>query len=164
MQWLPTSCLVRRAPRYPWPSPRAVPRAGCATLANRSPCTRCGAGRRTSDWPSSAWIGMPLLSYTATRGWAPDAMQRAVAQLESRGWIRDGGLTDEGLAGRLGIEQRTDAQEQPIAAEVPHRSTVLPFGPLRRATSAAAAAGLISTSAPRAVSNGASDAGSGCSM
>src|SRR5205823_4780349 len=62
------------------------------------------------------WIGMPLLSYTATRGWAPDAMQRAVTRLESRGWVRDGGLTDEGLAGRLGIEQRTDAQEQPIAA------------------------------------------------
>jgi hypothetical protein len=62
------------------------------------------------------WIGMPLLSYTGTRGWAPDAMQRAVARLESRGWVRDGGLTDEGLAGRLGIEQRTDAQEQPIAA------------------------------------------------
>jgi hypothetical protein len=62
------------------------------------------------------WIGMPLLSYTATRGWAPDAMQRAVARLESRGWIRDSGLTEEGLAGRLGIEQRTDAQEQPIAA------------------------------------------------
>jgi hypothetical protein len=62
------------------------------------------------------WIGMPLLSYTATRGWAPDAMQRAVARLESRGWIRDGGLTDEGIAGRLDIEQRTDAQEQPIAA------------------------------------------------
>ena len=62
------------------------------------------------------WIGMPLLSYTATRGWAPDAMQRAVARLESRGWIRDGGLTDSGLAGRLGIEQRTDAQEQPIVA------------------------------------------------
>ena len=67
------------------------------------------------------WIGMPLLSYTATRGWAPDAMQRAVARLESRGWIRDGGLTDSGFAGRLGIEQRTDAQEQPIAAALGDR-------------------------------------------
>ena len=67
------------------------------------------------------WIGMPLLSYTATRGWPPDAMRRAVARLESRGWVRDGGLTDEGLAGRLGIEQRTDAQEQPIAAALGDR-------------------------------------------
>ena len=67
------------------------------------------------------WIGMPLLSYTATRGWAPDAMHRAVARLESRGWVRDGGLTDEGLAARLSIEQRTDAQEQQIVAALGDR-------------------------------------------
>ena len=67
------------------------------------------------------WIGMPLLSYTATRGWPPDAMQRAIARLESRGWVRDGGLTDEGLAARLSIEQRTDAQEQPIVAALGDR-------------------------------------------
>jgi hypothetical protein len=67
------------------------------------------------------WIGMPMLSYTATRGWPPDAMQRAVARLESRGWIDDDGLTDEGRARRLGIEQRTDDQEQPIAAALGDR-------------------------------------------
>jgi hypothetical protein len=62
------------------------------------------------------WIGMPLLSFSASRGWATDVMQRAVARLESRGWVRDGALTGEGLAERLSIEQRTDAQEQPIVA------------------------------------------------
>jgi hypothetical protein len=67
------------------------------------------------------WIGMPLLSYTATRGWPPDAMQRAVARLESRGWVDDDGLTDEGRAARLSIEQRTDDQEQPIAAALGDR-------------------------------------------
>jgi hypothetical protein len=67
------------------------------------------------------WIGMPMLSYTATRRWPPDAMQRAVARLESRGWIDDDGLTDEGRARRLGIEQRTDDQEQPIAAALGDR-------------------------------------------
>jgi hypothetical protein len=67
------------------------------------------------------WTGMPLLSYTATRGWPPDAMQRAIAWLESRGWVRDGGLTDAGRAGRLSIEQRTDDQEQPIAAALGDR-------------------------------------------
>lgn len=60
------------------------------------------------------WIGMPLLSYTATRGWPPEAMQHAVGRLESRGWVRDGGLTDQGRAGRVSIEQRTDDQEQAI--------------------------------------------------
>ncbi len=67
------------------------------------------------------WIGMPLLSYTATRGWAPDVMQCAVAGLESRGWVRDGDLTDSGLAARLSIEQRTDAREQPIVAALSDR-------------------------------------------
>ena len=37
------------------------------------------------------WVGMPLLSYTATRGWAPEVMQRAVESLELCGWLRDGG-------------------------------------------------------------------------
>jgi hypothetical protein len=62
------------------------------------------------------WIGMPLLSYTATRGWPPEVMQHAVSRLESRGWVRDGGLTDEGRAARLDIEQRTDDQERAITA------------------------------------------------
>ena len=60
------------------------------------------------------WIGMPLLSYTATRGWPPEAMQQAIGRLEHRGWVRDGGLTDAGRATRLGIEERTDEQEQAI--------------------------------------------------
>jgi hypothetical protein len=60
------------------------------------------------------WIGMPLLSYTATRGWPPEAMQQAVGRLERRGWVRDGGLTDAGRVARLRIEERTDEQEQPI--------------------------------------------------
>jgi hypothetical protein len=67
------------------------------------------------------WIGMPLLSYTGTRGWPPGVMQAAVARLESRGWVCDGGLTDEGLAERLRIEQHTDAQEQPIVAALGDR-------------------------------------------
>jgi hypothetical protein len=67
------------------------------------------------------WVGMPLLSYTGTRGWAPEVMQGAVARLESRGWVRDGGLTDEGLGERLGIEQHTDVQEQPIVAALGDR-------------------------------------------
>jgi hypothetical protein len=67
------------------------------------------------------WLGMPLLSYTATRGWPPEAMQRAVARLESRDWVRDGGLTATGLDARLGIEQRTDDQEGSIAAALGDR-------------------------------------------
>jgi hypothetical protein len=60
------------------------------------------------------WVGMPLLSYTATRGWAPEVMQAAVEGLERRGWVRDGALTDAGLAARVAIEEHTDAQEESI--------------------------------------------------
>ena len=67
------------------------------------------------------WVGMPLLSYTATRGWAPEVMQRAAAGLESRGWVRDGALTDAGLAARLDIERQTDVQEEPIVAALGDR-------------------------------------------
>jgi hypothetical protein len=61
------------------------------------------------------WLGMPLLSYTGTRGWPPDAMQAGIAALEARGWLRDGALTQAGLAARRAIEERTDEQEQSIA-------------------------------------------------
>ncbi len=67
------------------------------------------------------WIGMPLLSYTATRGWSPEVMQHAVVRLESRGWIRAGDLTDAGRAARLAIEQRTDEQEQQIVTALDGR-------------------------------------------
>ena len=60
------------------------------------------------------WVGMPLLSYTGTRGWSPEVMQGAVDRLSARGWVRDGALTDAGRAVRREIEARTDAQEQSV--------------------------------------------------
>ena len=65
---------------------------------------------------TECWIGMPLLSYTATRGWPEAAMSAAVDGLEARGWLRDGALTEAGRAVRAGIEDRTDAAEQAIVA------------------------------------------------
>jgi helix-turn-helix protein len=65
---------------------------------------------------TECWIGMPLLSYTATRGWPEAAMRAAVDGLEARGWLRDGTLTDAGRAARAGLEDRTDAAEQTIVA------------------------------------------------
>ena len=61
------------------------------------------------------WIGMPLLSYTGTRGWSAETMQHAIDRLEARGWLGGGTLTDTGRAARLRIEQSTDEQEQSIA-------------------------------------------------
>ena len=65
---------------------------------------------------TECWLGMPLLSYTATRGWSEGAMRAAVDGLEARDWLRDGALTDAGRAARADIEDRTDAAEQAIVA------------------------------------------------
>jgi hypothetical protein len=65
---------------------------------------------------TECWVGMPLLSYTATRGWPEAAMRAAVAGLEARGWLRDGALTEAGRVARADLEDRTDDAEQPIAA------------------------------------------------
>ena len=60
------------------------------------------------------WVGMPQLSYTATRGWSPEVMEQAIDSLTSRGLVDDGGLTEAGRATRASIEDDTDAQEQSI--------------------------------------------------
>lgn len=76
---------------------------------------------RPADTPLPEVVRMPLLSYTATRGWPEAAMRAAVDGLEARGWLRDGALTDEGRAVRAGIEDRTDAAEQAIVVALGDR-------------------------------------------
>jgi helix-turn-helix protein len=60
------------------------------------------------------WLGMPLLSYTATRGWDQESIDRAVLWLSARGLFAEGSLTDAGRRLRDSIEKRTDDLEQPI--------------------------------------------------
>lgn len=67
------------------------------------------------------WVGMPLRSYTASRGWSPEAMDAAVARLEEQGWVTDGGLTPAGAAARIDVEARTDAQQEPIVTALGDR-------------------------------------------
>ena len=67
------------------------------------------------------WVGMPLLSYTATRGWSSEAMQQAVDGLTARGLISGEQLTETGRALRASIEADTDAQEQSIVGALGNR-------------------------------------------
>lgn len=60
------------------------------------------------------WVGMPLMSYTSTRGWSPEAMQAAVDSLTARGLVSGEQLTESGRALRASVEAATDAQEQSI--------------------------------------------------
>ncbi|MDQ6660983.1 MAG: hypothetical protein M3Z24_08465 [Chloroflexota bacterium] len=60
------------------------------------------------------YVGMPLGSYTATRGWSAEAIDASVEHLQKIGLIADGALTPAGLRLREEIEEQTDAMEQPL--------------------------------------------------
>lgn len=62
------------------------------------------------------WLGMPLLSYTATRAWSEDQMGDALVSLERRGWLEGEELTELGRVGRQEIEDRTDEAEAALVA------------------------------------------------
>jgi hypothetical protein len=57
--------------------------------------------------------GLPLRTYSRTRGWTGDEFDAAEERLVRRGLVRDGGLTDEGRALREAIEVITDRCCQP---------------------------------------------------
>ena len=65
---------------------------------------------------SDPYRGLPLRSYSATRGWSPVQLDEAAAALERRGWFDADGLTDAGAAAREQIEAVTDEQCAPLAA------------------------------------------------
>ncbi len=54
--------------------------------------------------------GLPLKSYSRTRGWSEDDFAAAIDRLESRGLIHDGAFTDAGRAAREQVEVHTDQQ------------------------------------------------------
>lgn len=60
------------------------------------------------------YVGMPLGTYTATRGWSPETIAANSAQLHTAGLIADEKLTPTGLRVRAEIEEHTDSMEQPL--------------------------------------------------
>lgn len=60
------------------------------------------------------YVGMPLGTYTATRGWSPDTISANVTHLQTAGLIADELLTPAGLQVREEIEEHTDRMEQPL--------------------------------------------------
>lgn len=64
---------------------------------------------------SDPYRGLPLRSYSASRGWSPEQLDGAFAALVARSWLDDDGLTDVGASGREAIELATDEQCAPIA-------------------------------------------------
>ena len=58
--------------------------------------------------------GMPLRSYSRTRGWSAGQYDEAVTRLQDRGLITDDAFTDAGRTLREQIELDTDAQMAPV--------------------------------------------------
>jgi len=69
---------------------------------------------------TEARVGWEPLSYTGSRGWAPEAMQQAAAGLASRGLLAEGGLTAAGRALRDDLEQTTDRLMDPAIRAAGH--------------------------------------------
>ena len=60
------------------------------------------------------WLGYGLGEYSGTRGLDALQLSDATEQLQRRGWMADGSLTDAGRAARDGLEEDTDATQQPL--------------------------------------------------
>jgi hypothetical protein len=61
------------------------------------------------------WWGLPLRSYSRTRGWSDAAFDAAAERLRDAGYLdADGDLTDAGSAAREAVEVATDRQCRPI--------------------------------------------------
>lgn len=60
--------------------------------------------------------GLPLKTYIRTRGWSDAELDAGISDLESRGLIAEGALTDRGRAERESIEVCTDEQCAPVLA------------------------------------------------
>jgi hypothetical protein len=71
-----------------------------------------GLGAAEANVVTELWLGFALGEYSGTRGFGPDELAAAVADLEARGWLLGGALTTDGREARLAIEAATDAGER----------------------------------------------------
>ena len=81
-------------------------------------CVSAGLDPVEMNILTELYSGMPLGSYTASRGWTPEEIEGAVGALTDEGMVRDGALTDEGVEFRVEVERQTDDLEQPILDEL----------------------------------------------
>ena len=64
---------------------------------------------------SELQMGIPLKTYSATRGWTPQQMDAALDGMRAKGWMDGDAFSDDGRRFREQIESDTDAMEVPIA-------------------------------------------------
>lgn len=77
-------------------------------------CVAAGLDAVQANILTELFVGMPLGSYTATRGWSDERVAQAVDVLEQRGLVHDKELTEEGMAFRAALEKTTDETQYPV--------------------------------------------------
>lgn len=96
------------------------------------------------------WLGLPLRSYSPTRGWTDEQLDPAIERLREDGLVDGDRLTDEGRAVREQIEQATDDGERHLVEALGDDAEEL-FALLRPWGEAIAAAGGYPTSPDKVV-------------
>jgi hypothetical protein len=63
---------------------------------------------------SELQLGIPLKTYSATRGWTPQQMDDAIAGMRAKGWMEGDDFSAAGKSFRERIESETDEMEVPV--------------------------------------------------
>jgi hypothetical protein len=75
-----------------------------------------GLGPVTMNVLTEVWLGMPLASYTASRGWGPDDIAAGAASLGAAGLLDGDRITPAGRARRDRLEATTDATQDTLVS------------------------------------------------
>lgn len=89
-------------------------RGDCHTAA----WTSAGYGPVEISLVSEAWWGLPLRSYSRTRGWSAEALDAAIDDLRSSGDLDGEGLSDAGRDRRVAVEAATGLPCRRIVANL----------------------------------------------
>jgi hypothetical protein len=105
----------------PWPdAPAARLQRACDLIREHrsdshiAAAVASGLGVVEMNVLTELWLGMPLGSYSGTRGFAEPVIAAATEHLRAAGLVDGGELTTKGRNLRAHIEQRTDAMEQGV--------------------------------------------------
>jgi hypothetical protein len=105
----------------PWPSqPAGQLWRACDLLREHrgdthvAACVSAGLGPVAMNILTEVYLGMPLFSYSATRAWPEEVLQRTADQLRAAGLLDGDTLSPAGRQLRDEIEERTDAGQQSI--------------------------------------------------
>lgn len=116
----------------PWPEhPLGQLWHGCTMLrefrgdTHLATCVATGLSGLEANLLTELHVGWDPHTYTATRGWSPEAMTDATTALESRGLVADGALTEQGAALRSDVEEATDMLVAPVLRAIDSQLAVL---------------------------------------